>query len=159
MSSQIFTILSGFLNHAETLRQGHFLDLHVIVFVKNDRIAISFPIILSVNRWSLYHLEKCRVDNQIYTLQVSTSLFFYKLLFEVKKIDVRLYKTLKLKFILVFFDSVYPTRPSDIVTKYTVYLPILLVERLFKWSRVLFCYFILWLAKPGSKMPCIFFLR
>ena len=49
------------------------------------------------------------------------SLFFYKLLFEVKKIDVRLNKTLKLKFILMFFDSVYPTRPSDTVTKYTIY--------------------------------------
>ena len=32
---------------------------------------------------------------------------------------------------------------------------ILLVERLFKWYWVLFCYFILWLAKSGSKMPCI----
>ena len=49
-SSQIFTIPSDFLNHAETLRQGHFFDLHVIVFVKNDRITISVPVILSVYR-------------------------------------------------------------------------------------------------------------
>ena len=55
----------------------------------------------------------------------------------------------------MFFDSVYPTRPSDTVANYTIYLPILLVERLFKWSWVLFCYFIVWLAKPDSKMPCI----
>ena len=55
----------------------------------------------------------------------------------------------------MFFDSVYPTRPSDTVTKYTIQPPILLVERLFKWSWVLFCNFILWLAKPGSKMLCI----
>ena len=55
----------------------------------------------------------------------------------------------------MLFDSIYPTRPSDTVTKYTVYLPILLVERLFKWPWVLFCYLILWLTKPGSKMPCI----
>ena len=95
------------------------------------------------------------MNNQIYILQLSPSLFFYKLLFEVKKIDVRLNKTLKLKFILMCFDIVYPTRPSNTMTKYTVYLPILLVERLFKWSWVLFCYFILWLAKPGSKMSCI----
>ena len=27
---------------------------------------------------------------------------------------------LKLKFILMFFDSVYPARPSDALTKYTV---------------------------------------
>ena len=32
----------------------------------------------------------------------------------------------------MFFDSVYPTRPSDTETKYTIYLPILLAERLFK---------------------------
>ena len=95
------------------------------------------------------------MDNQIYISQLSASLFFYKLLFEVRKIDIRLNKTLKFKFVLMFFDSVYPIRPFDTVTKYTVYLPILLVERLFKWSWVLFCYFILWLAKPGSKMHCI----
>ena len=28
---------------------GHFLDLHAIGFVKNDRIAILVPIILSIN--------------------------------------------------------------------------------------------------------------
>ena len=61
------------------------------------------------------------MDNQTYISQLSASLFFYKLLFEVKKIDVRLNKTLKLKFTLMLFDSVYPTRPSDTVTKYTTY--------------------------------------
>ena len=95
------------------------------------------------------------MDNKIYISQLSTSLFFYKLLFEVKKIDVRLNKTFKLNFILMFFDRVYPTRPSDTVTRYTIYCPILLVERLFKWSSVLFCYFILWLAKPESKIVCV----
>ena len=107
---------------------------------------------------SVYHLKKCWMGNQIYISQLSTSLFFYKLLFEVKRIDMRLHKIVKLKFILMFFDSAYPTRPSDNVTKYTIYPPpptILLVERLFKWSWVLFCYSVLWLAKPGSKMPCI----
>ena len=154
-SSQIFTIPSNFRNQAEALKQGHFLDLHVIVFIKYYWITISVTIILSINRWGLYHFKKCRMDNQIYISQLSASLLFYKLLFEVKKIDVRLNNTLKLKFILVFFDSVYPTRPSDTVTKYTVYLPILLVERLLRLSWVLFCYFILWLEKPASKMPCI----
>ena len=93
--------------------------------------------------------------NQIYISQLSASLFCYKLLFEVKKINVRLNKTLKLKFILMFFDSVYPTSPPDTGAKYTIYLPFLLIERLFKWSWVLFCCFILWLKKPGSKMPFI----
>ena len=60
------------------------------------------------------------MDNQIYISQLNKSFFSYKLLFEFKKIDVRLNKTLKLKFIL-FFDSVYPKRPSDTVTKYTIY--------------------------------------
>ena len=35
---------------AWALRQGYFLDLYVIVFVKNDRIAISVPIILIINQ-------------------------------------------------------------------------------------------------------------
>ena len=56
----------------------------------------------------------------MYILQLSTSLYFYKLLFKFKKIDVRLNKALKLKSKLLFFDSVYPTRHSDTVTKYTI---------------------------------------
>ena len=44
----------------------------------------------------------------------------------------------------MFFGNVCPARPSDTVTKYTIYPPTLLVERLFK------C-----LAKHGSKMPSI----
>ena len=80
------------------------------------------------------------MDNQIYISQLSASLFFYKLLFEVKKIDVRLNKILKLKFVLTFFYSAYPTCPSDTVAKYTIYLPILLVERLFKWSWLEFVF-------------------
>ena len=55
----------------------------------------------------------------------------------------------------MFLDSACPTRPSETKTKDTIYRPILLVERLFKWCLVLFCYFILRLAKPDSKMPCI----
>ena len=76
-------------------------------------------------QWILYHLKKCRKVNQIYIWQLSASLFCSKLLFEVKKkIDMRLNKTMRLKFMLMFFDSVYPTRPSDTVTKYTIYLSI-----------------------------------
>ena len=101
------------------MRQEHFLDLHVIAFVKNGLITISVPIILSINQWSLYHLKKCWIDSQIYISQLSTSLFSYKLLFEVKKIDMSLNKTLKLKFMLMFFDSVYPTCPSDTVKDYS----------------------------------------
>ena len=53
--------------------------------------------------------------------QLSASLFFYKLLFKIKKIDARLNKTLKLKFMLMFFDSAYQARPSDTVAKYKIY--------------------------------------
>ena len=60
------------------------------------------------------------MDSQIYISQLSSSLFFYKLLFKFKKIDVRLNKTLKLKVILMFFDSIYSIRPSYTVIKYTV---------------------------------------
>ena len=51
---------------------------------------------------------------------LSTSLFSYKLLLEIIKIDVRVNRTLKLKFMLILFDRVYARRPSDTVTKYTV---------------------------------------
>ena len=95
------------------------------------------------------------MDNQIYTSKLSQFLLFYKLLLEIKNIDLRLTNTVKLKFILVLFDSVYPTRVSDNVTKYTVYIPIFLLKRLFKLSWVLYCYFIILLAKLVSKMPCI----
>ena len=62
------------------------------------------------------------MDNQMYLSQLHTSLCFYKILFEVKKIDVRLNKTFKLKFILMLFDSFYLTCPSNKITKYTIYL-------------------------------------
>ena len=39
-----------FENTAGVLRQGHFLDLCVIAFVKNDWITISVSIILSRNQ-------------------------------------------------------------------------------------------------------------
>ena len=55
----------------------------------------------------------------------------------------------------MFFDSAYTTRPSDTVTKYIIYPSILLVERLFKWSWVLFCYLILRLPKLSSNVSCI----
>ena len=120
-SSLVFSIPSNFRNHCWGTETGIFAWPSCIAFVKNDRITISVPIIVSINQWRLYHLKKCWMDNQIYISQLSTSLCFYKVLFKVKKIDVRLNKTLKLKFILILFDSVYPTRPSDTVTKYTIY--------------------------------------
>ena len=120
-SSHIFSISIKFWNHRWGTDTGVFPWLQCICFVKNDRITISVSIILSKNQWSLYHLKKCQLDNQIYILQLSTSLCFCEFLFKVKKTDVRLNKTLKLKFMLMLFDSVYLTRPSNIVTKYTIY--------------------------------------
>ena len=43
----------------------------------------------------------------------------------------RLNKIMKLKFVLVFFDRFYPTRPSDTVAKYTIY-PCLSVWKIFQ---------------------------
>ena len=48
----------------------------------------------------------------------------------------------------MFFDSVYSTRPSNNGGKFTIFY----MERFFDLSWVLFCSFILWLAKMG----CIF---
>ena len=115
----VFSVI--FETTTEALWQGRFFDLPVIIFVKKDRITLSVPIILSINQWSFYKLKMYRFDNQIYISQLITSFFSYKLLFEIKKIDMRLSKTLNLKFMLMFYDSVYPTRPFDTVTKYTIY--------------------------------------
>ena len=63
----VFPII--FETTAGALRQGNFFDTHVIVFVKNDRTPISVPIILSINCIiinKVYHLKKCRMDNDIY---------------------------------------------------------------------------------------------
>ena len=60
-----------------------------------------------------------RMNNQIYISQLSTSLISYKVIFDFKNIVVRLSS----KFILMFFDSVYSTRSSETVTKYTIYPP------------------------------------
>ena len=76
---------------AGALRHDHLFDLHVIVFIKNARITTSVPNILSFNQWSLYHLKESQMDNLIYISQLSTSFFFYKLLLEVEKLDVRLW--------------------------------------------------------------------
>ena len=54
-----------------------------------------------------------------------------------------------------FFDSVYLTCPSHTVIKYKMYHNNLLLETLCEWSWVIFCYFILWLAKFEPKMPYI----
>ena len=61
------------------------------------------------------------MNNQINVSQLSMALLPYKVLFKVKKINVRFNKTLKLKFILIFFFTVYPTSPFDTVTKYKIY--------------------------------------
>ena len=53
-SSQILVSPVIFETTAGTLRQGHFLDLNVIAFCKNDRITISVPIILAqINEGSI----------------------------------------------------------------------------------------------------------
>ena len=119
-SSQVFSISSNFWNHHWDTKTGAFPWPSCIASVKIDRITVLVPTIFRINQWSLYHLKNCQMDNQIYILQLSTSLRFHKLLFKVKKIDVRFNKTLKLKFILMLFYSDYTTHPSDTVTKYTI---------------------------------------
>ena len=120
-SSQTFSISSNFQSHCWGIETGAFPWPLCIVFVKNDRITILVPVILTINQWSLYHLKKYQMDNQLYISQLSTSLCSYKLLFEVKKIDMRLNETFKVKFILMLFDSIYPTGPSNTMAKYTIY--------------------------------------
>ena len=94
------------------------------------------------------------MDNQIYVAQLNVLFLFCKLLFEVKKID-----TLKKKFILMFFGSVYPTRPSDTVNKYAIYpsrFPYFISGKIFQMVLGLILQLAIpWLEKPGSQMPCL----
>ena len=68
------------------------------------------------------------MKNQIYLSQFCRSSFSYKLLFEVKEIDVKPIKTLKSTFTLMF--SVYPSIPSYTVTKYKIYHPYGICEKI-----------------------------
>ena len=83
---------------AGALRPGHFLDLHLIDFVKKR--------------------PNFNIRSYYFKYKSTKSLSF---MLSQKKIGVILSKTLKLKFILMFFDSVFPTRPSDTVTEYAIY--------------------------------------
>ena len=47
---KLFVFPTIFETTAGAQRPGYFLDLHVIFFIKNDRITISVPIILSINQ-------------------------------------------------------------------------------------------------------------
>ena len=87
------------------------------------------------------------MNNQIYISQLSTSSISYKLIFDFKNIVVRLNS----KFILMFFDSVYPTRSSKTVTKYTIYDPPPPPPPHFI-GMVLG---LILLTKHGLKIPCI----
>ena len=98
------------------------------------------------------------MDNHIYISQLSTSLFSYKLLIKIKKVDVKLNKTLKLKFISMFFNSVYPTRPAATVTNSIICPLFYLRKKLFKLSLVLFCYLVLWLAKLKTQYSNSYYL-
>ena len=96
---------------AGALRPGHFLDLHLIVFVKkrpNFNIRSYYFKYKSTKSLSFKKVSDVQSDIQIIMLSQ-------------KKIGVILSKTLKLKFILMFFNSVFPTRPSDTVTEYAIY--------------------------------------
>ena len=99
------------------------------------------------------------MDNHIYISQLSTSLFSYKLLIKIKKVDVKLNKTLKLKFISMFFDSVYPTRPSATVTN-SIICPLFYWRK--NYSNYLQSYFATqFYGQQNSAQKCLsfYFLR
>ena len=75
----VFPII--FETTARALRQEHFFDPHVIVFVKNDWITISVPIILSINQWSLSF--KSVVWTMIYISKLSAFLIFQQIFIRI----------------------------------------------------------------------------
>ena len=97
------------------LRLEHFLDLHLIIFAKNGRTTTSLAIILSIKYLSFKKVLDRQSD--IHATVKYIFLFLQIIIWGQKD----WYETMKLKFTLMFFDSACPTRPSDTVTKYTIY--------------------------------------
>ena len=104
-------------------------------------ISLTF-MLLFCKKWSNYNISSYYFNHKsIKSLSLKkvwdrqsdiVCLFFYKVLFKVKKNWCeRLNEIMKLKFVLVFFDSSYPTRPSDTVAKYIIY-PYLSVWKIFQ---------------------------
>ena len=86
-------------------------------------MTISLPIILSIHRWSLYHLKKCRMDNQIYISQLSASLFFYKLLFEVNHYSMANKTWLKNALHFTFWDRIFAHGSRVVFSKSSFFIP------------------------------------
>ena len=151
-SSQIFSIPSNFWIHGwGTETRAYLWPSYYCLYKKWSNYKISS---YYFKHKSIKSLSLKKMSDEQSDIQITIKYVFLFLQFIIQS-QKKWCEALKLKFLLMFFDSVYLTRPSDTVTKYTIYPPILLVERLFKWCWVLLGNFIIWLAKPSSKMPCI----
>ena len=116
----IYILLAG------ALRQGHWSSCYYFC-KKWSNYNIKYFCLKHKLMKYLSLKKKCRMKNQIYLSQLCRSLFSYKLLFEVKEIDVKPIKTLKSTFTLF---SVYPSIPSNTVAKYTIYHPYEIGEKI-----------------------------
>ena len=118
-SSQIFIVPSNFRNHRWGTEKGAFPWPSCYFFCKK---------LSNYNIISYYFKHKS--VKSLWFKKVSDGQSYIhitiKCIFSFLQIIIRSQKnwceTLKLKFILIFFDSIYPTRPSNTVTKYTIYL-------------------------------------
>ena len=131
-SSQIFSIPSYFRNHLWGTETGAFAWPSCYCFCKKSSIYNINPYYFKHKLMKFLSLKKVWDGQSDIHITITCILIFLQITIRSQKIDVKLNKTLKLKFILMFFDSVYPTRPSDTVAKLTIYLFIIPVERLFK---------------------------
>ena len=109
-SSRTLSIPSNFWNYNWSTETGISLTFMLLLFLKNNLITISVTIILNINQWSLYYLKKVSYGQIDMLITIKYVVIFHKLLFEVTKIGVRLINW-----------CVYPARPSDTVTQYTIY--------------------------------------
>ena len=108
-SGQTFCILSNFWNNNWGTVTGAFPWPSCYFFCKkwsNCNISSYY-----LKHKSMKFLSFKKVSEGQSDIHVTISYFFisYKLLFEIKKIDMRLSKTLNLKFMLMFFDSLSAT--------------------------------------------------
>ena len=139
-SSQIFGIPSNFPNHRWGTETGAFPWPSCYCFCKKWSIYNISSYYFKHKLMKFLSFKKLWDGQSVIHITIKCVFIFLQIIIGSQK---NWSETLKLKFTLMFFDSVCPTRPSDTLAKYTVYLPILLVERLFKWYWVLFCCFIL----------------
>ena len=119
-NSQTFRIPSNFRNHRWSTETGAFRWPSCYCFCKKwlNYIISSYYF----KRKSMKSLSFKKVSDGQSDIRITIK-YVFLFLQSVIRSQTNWCETLKLKFIVMLFDSIYPTCPSDTVTKYTIYPP------------------------------------